>query len=55
LARGIEYLVDDDAERGRLSRAGVALILSDFTAERESAALLALYQRLIAERAGIAA
>lgn len=55
LAEGIEHLVNDDAERGRLSRAGVALILSGFTAERETAGFLTLYRRLIAERAGIAA
>jgi len=55
LALGIEHLLNDDAERGRLSRAGVALIRSDFTAEREAAAFLALYRRLIDERAGIAA
>jgi glycosyltransferase involved in cell wall biosynthesis len=55
LVQGILHLVDDDAERGRLSRAGVALILSDFSAEREAAAFETLYRRLIAERAGIAA
>jgi glycosyltransferase involved in cell wall biosynthesis len=55
LALGIEHLVNDDAERARLSRAGIALILSDFTAEREATAFLTLYRRLIAERAGIAA
>jgi glycosyltransferase involved in cell wall biosynthesis len=55
LAQGILHLINDDAERGRLSRASVALILSDFTAEREAAAFETLYRRLIAERAGIAA
>ncbi len=55
LAQGIEHLLNHDEERGRLSRAGAALVLSDFAAEREAMAFLALYRRLIAERAGLAA
>ncbi len=51
LAEGIDRLVGDDFERKRLARNGVALIASDFTAEREAAEYLALYDRLLAARA----
>jgi glycosyltransferase involved in cell wall biosynthesis len=55
LAEGIDRLIRDDAERARLARASVALIGSEFTAEREASAYLALYRRLLAERAKAAA
>ena len=55
LAAGVETLIGDEAERARLGRAGVALIRRDFTAEREAAEYLALYDRLRAERAAAVA
>ncbi len=55
LAEGIDRLVGDDLERERLARNSVALIASDFTAEREAAEYLALYDRLLAARAKAAA
>jgi glycosyltransferase involved in cell wall biosynthesis len=55
LAEGITRLIGDDAERARLGRASIALIRGDFTAERETAEYLALYDRLRAARATAAA
>jgi glycosyltransferase involved in cell wall biosynthesis len=55
LAEGIEWLIGDDAERARLAHACVALIRSDFTAEREAAEYLALYDRLRVARETVAA
>jgi glycosyltransferase involved in cell wall biosynthesis len=55
LAEGIGRLVDDDDERARLGRASVALIRDSFTAERETAEYLALYDRLRIARARVAA
>ena len=55
LAAGINRLIDDDGERERLARASVALIRSDFTADREAKEYLALYDRLLTARAETAA
>jgi glycosyltransferase involved in cell wall biosynthesis len=51
LAEGLRQLLEDEAERTRLSGAGITLIRESFGAEREAREFLALYQHLREERA----